>query len=72
MSVLLSVCLLGLLFVPVFSVLIALLSIPILLVLAGLVVSAVLLLLRGLFLLPFRLLNLAPAAVVLLIFLLLL
>ncbi len=71
MTTILILCLLGLVFTPVLSILLALLSIPLLLVLPLLILAAVFLLVKALFLLPFRLLNLAPSVVLILIVLLL-
>ncbi len=52
-------------FAVALSVFMALFSIPVLLVLGVLFLSGVLLLVKGLLTLPFRLLNLLPAALVL-------
>ena len=71
MTTILILCLLGLVFTPVLSILLALLSIPLLLVLPLRILAAVFLLVKALFLLPFRLLNLAPSVVLILIVLLL-
>lgn len=71
MTTILILCLLGLVFTPVLSILLALLGIPLLLVLPLLILAAVFLLVKALFLLPFRLLNLAPSVVLILIVLLL-
>ena len=52
-------------FAVALSVFMALFSIPVLLVLGALALAGVLLLIKGLLTLPFRLLNLLPAALVL-------
>lgn len=71
MTTILVLCLLGLMLTPVASILLALLSIPIFLAVICLFLAAVFLLVKAVFLLPFRLLNLAPTAVLLLIIFLL-